>query len=133
MSDLALSWSTVHRVRRSGREALAKQLGSTSATPDRLVLHWDGKLLPAISGEQEVQDRIAVLVTGEGQEQLLGVPLALDGTGQRMAEVVLNELEKADLRDLETARMPLFFSHSEKQKKLRFVLFPSRYNDDFFI
>lgn len=99
VSDLALSRSTVHRVRRSGREALAKQLGSTSATPDRLVLHWDGKLLPAISGEQEVQDRIAVLVTGEGQEQLLGVPLALDGTGQRMAEVVLNELEKADLRD----------------------------------
>ena len=68
MSDLALSRSTVHRVRRSGREALAKQLGSTSTILDRLVLHWDGKLLLAISGEHEVQERIAVLVTGEGQE-----------------------------------------------------------------
>lgn len=46
----------LQRVRRSWREAL---------TSDRPDLHWDGKHLPAISGEQIVQERIAVLVTGE--------------------------------------------------------------------
>jgi len=34
------------------------------------LLHWDGKLLPDITGNRETVDRIAVLVTGGGEEML---------------------------------------------------------------
>lgn len=36
-----------------------------------LLLHWDNKLLPGITGKKETVDRIAVLVTGNGEEILL--------------------------------------------------------------
>ena len=43
-----------------------------------LLLHWDDKLLPDVSGNKELVDRIAVvsavLVRGGGDEVLLGVP-----------------------------------------------------------
>jgi len=33
-----------------------------------LLLHWDGKIWPDIDGSKEIVDRIAVIVTGSGQE-----------------------------------------------------------------
>jgi len=35
-----------------------------------LLLHWDGKMLPDIDGSKENVDRIAAIVTGNGQENL---------------------------------------------------------------
>jgi len=39
-----------------------------------LVVHWDGKLLPDISGNHEKVDRLPILVSGRGVERLLNVP-----------------------------------------------------------
>ena len=39
-----------------------------------LLLHWDGKMLPDIDGSKENVDRIAAIVTGNGQEKLLTIP-----------------------------------------------------------
>lgn len=37
-----------------------------------LVLNWDGKLLPAFTGFENI-DRVAIIVTFQGKEQILGV------------------------------------------------------------
>lgn len=53
-----------------------------------LVLHWDSKLLPSLADERTLENRVAVLVSGEDKEELLGVPEAKHGTGQALAESV---------------------------------------------
>jgi len=63
-----------------------------------LLLHWDGKLLPDITGSKETVDRIAVLVTGGGEEMLLGVPKIGSGTGKQQAEACLTTLDEWGIR-----------------------------------
>ncbi|KAG0710572.1 hypothetical protein GWK47_022550 [Chionoecetes opilio] len=95
IGSMAVSKSTVHRARIAGREQAAEKIVElrNQEIPERLVLHWDGKLLPSLSGDTE--DRIAVLLTGEDDaEFLLGVPASSDSTGRNMAAVVLKEVDE---------------------------------------
>ncbi|KAG0724873.1 hypothetical protein GWK47_039711 [Chionoecetes opilio] len=100
IGSMAVSKSTVHRARIAGREQAAEKIVElrNQEIPERLVLHWDGKLLPSLSGDTE--DRIAVLLTGEDDaEFLLGVPTSSDSTGRNVAAVVLKEVDEAGVRD----------------------------------
>jgi len=65
----------------------------SSVTETPLLLHWDGNLLVDITGSKEMVDRIAVLVTGNGEERLLGVPKIGRGTGKEQAEARLKVLD----------------------------------------
>ena len=56
------------------------------------MVHWDGKLLPDICG-REVVDRLPIIVSGKGVEQLLGAPKLLSGTGTAIANAVFDTLE----------------------------------------
>ena len=58
-----------------------------------LLLHWDIKLLPDITGSKELVDRVAVLVTGGDLEQLLAVPKIGRGTGQEQCDACLRALD----------------------------------------
>src|SRR6201996_688402 len=58
-----------------------------------LVVHFDGKLLPAIDGSPEKEDRVAILVSVLGVEKLLGVPKVKQGTGKLVSEAVANILK----------------------------------------
>lgn len=62
------------------------------------VLHWDGKLLPALTGIEKV-DRLAILVTFEGKEQLLGVPEIASSSGEEQALAVFEAIEKWGITD----------------------------------
>ncbi|KAG0726666.1 hypothetical protein GWK47_036085 [Chionoecetes opilio] len=75
-------------VRVKNREEIAMSLSLKPEVP--LVLHWDGKLLPSLADGRSLEERVAVLVSGEDTEELLGVPVSADGTGQAVAE---NRLE----------------------------------------
>ncbi|KAG0698746.1 hypothetical protein GWK47_025984 [Chionoecetes opilio] len=85
--------STVHRARNCGERASRREDRElwNQEIPERLVLHWDGKLLPSLSGDTE--DRIAVLLTGEDDANFpfLGVPASSDSTERNVAAVVLKE------------------------------------------
>ena len=50
-----------------------------------LVVHWDTKLLPAVSNTQRHEKQLAVAVGGVNMEEILGVPVAIDGTGAQTA------------------------------------------------
>ena len=94
------SKSTVHRRRKDSRAQAGLQLREQMAgLPPGLVLLWNVKLLPDISGGSDTVDRIAVVVTGEGVEQFLGVPKAVDGSGREMASVVHSAITSLEIAD----------------------------------
>ena len=51
------------------------------------TIHWDGKLLEEITGE-DIVNRLPVLVSGNGVDQLLGVPKLTSGTGENTSAAV---------------------------------------------
>lgn len=65
IGSMVVSKSTVHQARIVGKEQSAKMIMElrTQEIPERLVLHWDRKLLPSLSGDTE--DHIAILLTQE--------------------------------------------------------------------
>ena len=96
-SIMTLSRSSIRRSRCRNRETQATVHEEfIHRTP--LLLHWDGKLLPDISGSKKTVDRIAVLVTGGGEEMLLGVPKIGRGTGKEQAEACLTTLDEWGIR-----------------------------------
>lgn len=63
------------------------------------MLHWDGKLVPEMQGKERV-DRLALVVTAENLEKLLGIPKVEDSSGERTAVAILDFLRKWKLDDL---------------------------------
>lgn len=60
------------------------------------MLHWDGKLLPNITGREKVE-RLPILVSQDKNEQLLGVPKLKNGTGAEIASAVFDEISGWEL------------------------------------
>ena len=58
-----------------------------------LIIHWDGKLLKDITGNEKV-DRLPVLVSGQGVSQLLAVPKIASGTGKNQAQTVADTIQQ---------------------------------------
>jgi len=72
---LVINRSSIHRVREKLRKLRAEQL-RLSFNKDLFkesVVHWDEKMLPSLTGKDLVE-RLPVLISSEGREQLLGVP-----------------------------------------------------------
>ncbi|XP_076849024.1 beta-ureidopropionase isoform X1 [Brachyhypopomus gauderio] len=58
-----------------------------------LVVHWDGKMLPDVTGHEQV-DRLPVLVSGFQVEKLLGVPKLPNGTGETVSNAVVTMVQE---------------------------------------
>ncbi|KAG0696747.1 hypothetical protein GWK47_026435 [Chionoecetes opilio] len=95
IGHITVSRSSIHRARVKNREEIAMSLFFKPEVP--LVLHWDGKLLPSLADGRSLEERVAVLVSGEDTEELLGVPVSADGTGQAVAETVLKLVRESSL------------------------------------
>ena len=54
------------------------------------MLHWDGKLMKDLTGDEKV-DRLPILVSGFGINQLLSIPKLPSGTGKAVAEAVIED------------------------------------------
>ena len=68
------------------------------STTALLEVHWDGKLLPDLTGK-ELVDRLPALLSGVGLHQLLGVSKLTSSTGEAQASAVedlLNEWRISD-------------------------------------
>ncbi|KAG0717466.1 hypothetical protein GWK47_054319 [Chionoecetes opilio] len=53
---------------------------------------------PDLADGRSLEERVAVLVSGEDTEELLGVPVSADGTGQAVAETVLKLVRESSLK-----------------------------------
>lgn len=100
VSDLVVNRSSIKRYREQSRMVLANNIRKTFSTSElnAIVLHWDGKLLPDLTGKQTV-DRLPIVITNNGSEQLLGVPKLLQGTSKAQAEAIYQYLAEWGLMD----------------------------------
>jgi hypothetical protein len=98
LSDITLSRSSIRRSRRQGRYEMAIAEEQALIIKGPLLLHWDGKMLPDLDKIKEKVDRIAVIVTGNGQEKLLGIPKIERGTGTSQAKACVDLIEKWNLK-----------------------------------
>ena len=84
----ACSVLTIRRRRMEVREKVAEEIKQSFKPEVTLTIHWDGKLLPALTSKKKV-DRLTILVSGEGISKLLGVPAIASGTGKDQAFVFI--------------------------------------------
>jgi len=77
IQELPLSHSSVTRMQCWEEFAIGVRKKCTPCSC--LVVHWDGKLLPDITGKETV-DMLPVIVSGFEREQLLGVRKSTSGT-----------------------------------------------------
>ncbi|KAG0720563.1 hypothetical protein GWK47_048255 [Chionoecetes opilio] len=89
--ELVLNPESIRQARAKYRSTLAKDIKETFSPFTPLTVHWDGKILPQDDGTRA--KRLAILVTGEGVEKLLGVPKLHSGTGDAAATAVFEALE----------------------------------------
>jgi hypothetical protein len=97
VSELVLSVASIKRAREKYRAVLANNtkiefLADMRDVNGPWTVHWDGKLLPDVTGKDKV-DRLPILVSGQEVDQLLAVPKLLNGTGEAMATAIHNALQ----------------------------------------
>lgn len=94
ISTLTLNRSSIQRQRQHCRAECAEKIQQSFQPGGVLVVHWDGKLLPDLSG-QEMVDRLPILVSStDGDVQLLAVPKIPAGTGSAQARAVFDALNE---------------------------------------
>ncbi|XP_074105378.1 uncharacterized protein LOC141531440 [Cotesia typhae] len=93
IEDTTLSYSSIQRARMLQREDIAKGLNDNFKTHDKYVVHWDGKMLNDLVGSKSVE-RLSVILTAFGTEQLLGVPKMNSGTADNQTSAILSTLSE---------------------------------------
>ncbi|XP_043476309.1 uncharacterized protein LOC122507578 [Leptopilina heterotoma] len=93
--NLVLNRTSLQQLRETNRhyqygEAKSEFIDNLSNN-NRLVVHWDGKILADLVGRFSV-DRIAVTVSYNGTSKFLGAPKIESGTGENIAQAVYNTL-----------------------------------------
>jgi len=58
-----------------------------------LTMHWDGKLMCDITGNEKV-GRLPIIVSTIGEQKLLEIPKLATGTGQVMAQAVFHTIKE---------------------------------------
>lgn len=89
-NELIINRSSLRRMRQKYRETTAAKLKENYKLNDSepCVVHFDGKILPDISGKNKV-DRLPVIVSNKNGDQLLGVP-RIQFHGKEICSAVLN-------------------------------------------
>ncbi|KAL4090628.1 hypothetical protein QTP88_025427 [Uroleucon formosanum] len=93
VNKLIINRSSIRSARIEFRKERAKKLRQdyNLANEETVVVHWDGKLLPALTGKGLVY-RLPIVASVNGHEQLLGVPALNTGTGSDQANAVYQTL-----------------------------------------
>lgn len=98
VKDFKISRSSIRRSRQVHRANISSQLKAEFNLRKPLVLHWDGKLMNDLTGDKKV-DRLPIIVSGCGTEQLLCVPKLSSGTGKSMANAMIATLTDWGITD----------------------------------
>ncbi|XP_037048472.1 uncharacterized protein LOC119082921 [Bradysia coprophila] len=96
--DYNVSLSTISNRRNAIRKAVYDNVKDTLQVPRGAIVHFDGKIMDAITGKGQV-DRLAAKETYKDIDQLIGVSIANDGTGLEIAAAVYQCLNDWKLTD----------------------------------
>ena len=95
---LVLNRESFRRERIKFRQLSAAEIKAAFSPDVPLTVHWDGKIVPAVDGGPS-EERLPVLVSGDGVAKLLAVPKLSNGTGRTMAAAVFSALEDWEVAD----------------------------------
>lgn len=96
--EFNINSSSIRRQRMKQRQKIAESLKCDFKPDMPLTVHWDGKLIEDITGHETV-DRLPILVSGQGVDQLLSVPKLCHGTGEACASAVFETIVSWNLCD----------------------------------
>lgn len=97
-SEYSINRSSIRRYRLLHRTRRAAELKAEFRSLEPLVLHWDGKLMGDLTSDEKV-DRLPIIVSGSATEQLLCIPKLPSGTGQAMADALIETVIDWDIKD----------------------------------
>ncbi|XP_043468110.1 uncharacterized protein LOC122502231 isoform X2 [Leptopilina heterotoma] len=99
-SEFIINRSSIKRKREEFRKesAIKTQNEFMNSNTEFVVVHWDSKILPDLSGKESV-DRLPVIVMSQDKEQLLGVPKLSSATGEEVACAVYEILMQWSLEN----------------------------------
>ena len=92
VEEIALSRSSIRRFRQQHQTTDAKKLKEAFNADHPLVVHWDEKLIPKLTGKLK-EDRLPVLVSGKEISQLFTEAKLSAGTRISQAKAVVNALK----------------------------------------
>ncbi|GBN08973.1 hypothetical protein AVEN_163244-1 [Araneus ventricosus] len=90
IDEFPISKSSIQRIRKEKRKESAKniKIDFQNEVPDVVTLHWDGKLLPALSARKTKEERLPIVISYGLKKQLIVVPRLDNSTGKEQAQVV---------------------------------------------
>lgn len=97
-AEFNINRDSIRRERIKARATFVSSLHEKFSANIPLTVHWDGKLMADLTLSSQV-DRLAILVSGQGVSQLLGVPKIPSGTGESQAQAVVDALDEWGLTD----------------------------------
>jgi hypothetical protein len=97
-SDIIINRTSIKSAREKYRQHIFNEMKNKFDHLDlkSLVLYWDSKFLPDITGKYKV-DRFPIIVTAPNVEQLLGVPQLDSGTEHDISTAIYDTLEEWSL------------------------------------
>lgn len=99
ISKTNINFSSIRRRREEIRGSVAATIKENFKCDEVVTVHWDGKIVPALTGADKV-DRMAVVATGITTNQLLGAPAITHvgkGKGKAIAGTVADLLKDWDI------------------------------------
>ncbi|GBN61735.1 hypothetical protein AVEN_34506-1 [Araneus ventricosus] len=89
MDEFPTSKSSIQRIPTEKLKKRAEniKIDFQNEVPDVVILHWDGKLLPALSARKS-KERLPVVISYGLKKQLLAVPRLDNSTGKEQAQAV---------------------------------------------
>ncbi|KAL4113207.1 hypothetical protein QTP88_016873 [Uroleucon formosanum] len=94
VNELVINRTSIRRSRLCFRKECSENIRNKYklSIDDSVTIHWDGKLLSSLIGKHNV-DRLPIVASCNGKEQLLGVPALDTGTGANQANAIFQTLE----------------------------------------
>ncbi|GBO23972.1 hypothetical protein AVEN_238350-1 [Araneus ventricosus] len=90
IDEFPISKSSIQRIRTEKRKELAEniKIDFQNQVPDVVTLHWDDKLLPALSARKSKEERLLIVISYGLKKQLIAVPRLDNSTGKEHAQAV---------------------------------------------
>ncbi|GBL99286.1 hypothetical protein AVEN_177319-1 [Araneus ventricosus] len=90
IDEFPISKSSIQRIRTGKRKERAenKKIDFQNEVPDVVTLHWDDKLLPALSARKSKEECLPIVISYGLKKQLIAVPRLDNYTGKEQAQAV---------------------------------------------
>lgn len=101
VKNLIINRTSINKNRIKLREERAEKIKDSfsESIPQNIVIHWDGKKIPALNVRDSAVERLPIVVSTMKIEQLIGVPKLSSSTGEEQASAVYDAINKWGLKD----------------------------------